>query len=105
MIKQAIQHPGFGFVDILQPCVSFNNVNTNQWYRERVRELGPDYDPADRMAAFRTAFEWGERIPIGVIYRSARKAYAGSQPEKGKPKLVDRVTDKVVLQELFSQLR
>lgn len=75
-IKQAITYPGFAFVDILQPCVSFNKVNTAQWYRERVYELGPDYDPTDRLRAFDKALEWGERIPLGVIYRSSRAAYS-----------------------------
>jgi 2-oxoglutarate/2-oxoacid ferredoxin oxidoreductase subunit beta len=74
VIKAAVGQPGFALIDILQPCVSFNRVNTGQWYKERVYELGADYDPTDRFGALAKAREWGERIPIGVIYRSSRPA-------------------------------
>ncbi|MEO0081340.1 MAG: 2-oxoacid:ferredoxin oxidoreductase subunit beta [candidate division WOR-3 bacterium] len=102
-IKQAVKHPGFSLVDILQPCVSFNRVNTTQWYRERVKELGSDYDPTDRMLAFRTACEWGETIPIGVIYRSSRPAYTGSVLQAGETRLIDRVTEPSAVEELLRQ--
>jgi len=80
VIKAAMAQPGFALVEILQPCVSFNKVNTGQWYKERVYELGADYDLTDRFAALAKAREWGEEIPIGVIYRSNRPAFAPSTP-------------------------
>lgn len=75
LIAGAVRHPGFALVEILQPCVSFNRVNTGQWYRERVYELADEYDPTNRELAFDLAREWGERIPIGLFYRSSRPAY------------------------------
>jgi 2-oxoglutarate ferredoxin oxidoreductase subunit beta len=72
LIKEAMAHKGFSLVDILQPCVTFNKVNRYQWYQERVYPLEPAYDPEDRIEAFRRALEWGDRIPIGVIYRNNR---------------------------------
>jgi 2-oxoglutarate ferredoxin oxidoreductase subunit beta len=48
--------------------VTFNRVNTYQWYRKRVYKLDNSYDPKDRTSAFKKAQEWGERIPIGKIY-------------------------------------
>jgi 2-oxoglutarate ferredoxin oxidoreductase subunit beta len=71
LIKMGINHKGFAIIDILQPCVSFNHKNTYSWYRERVHKLENDanYDPGDKLTAFSKAQEWGERIPIGVIYR------------------------------------
>lgn len=75
LIAGAVRHPGFALVEILQPCVSFNRVNTGQWYRERVYELADEYDPTNRELAFDLAREWGERIPIGLLYRSPRPAY------------------------------
>jgi len=72
LIKEAVNHKGFSLVDILQPCVSFNKINTFEWYRERVYKLSDDYDPKDRLLAFQKSLEWGERIPIGVIYRNIR---------------------------------
>ncbi len=54
MIKAAIQHNGFVFIDVLQPCVSFNHKNTFAWYKERVYKLDDDkgYNPEDPTAAF-----------------------------------------------------
>jgi 2-oxoglutarate ferredoxin oxidoreductase subunit beta len=69
LIAQAIRHRGTALVDILQPCVSFNKVNTYQWYKERCYELAETHDPADHTQALRVALEFGERIPLGVIYK------------------------------------
>jgi 2-oxoglutarate ferredoxin oxidoreductase subunit beta len=74
LIKEGILHKGFAFIEILQPCVSFNRVNTFQWYKNRVYKVNgqPDYDPNNRLMAFKMAQEWGERIPIGLIYKADR---------------------------------
>jgi 2-oxoglutarate ferredoxin oxidoreductase subunit beta len=68
LIKQAILFPGTALVDILQPCVSFNKINTYQWYKERVFVL--EKPASDRYEALKTAELWGEEIPIGIIYRN-----------------------------------
>jgi 2-oxoglutarate/2-oxoacid ferredoxin oxidoreductase subunit beta len=75
LMKEAIIHKGFALLDILQPCVTFNKVNTYDWYQQRVYHVEPDHDPGDRMAAFAKALEWGDRIPIGVIYRNNRPTF------------------------------
>ena len=67
LITQAILFPGTALVDILQPCVTFNKINTYQWYRERVFRL--EKPVTDRYEALRTADIWGEKIPIGILYR------------------------------------
>ncbi len=86
MMKQAILHKGFALLDILQPCVTFNKINTYQWYKERIYKLGPDYDPTDIMNAFKKALEWGDRIPIGVIYKNERTTFEEALPQlKGDP--------------------
>src|SRR3989304_2078240 len=48
LIKAGITHKGFALIDILQPCVSFNHVNTFAWYKERVYKVDEEtgYDPA-----------------------------------------------------------
>jgi 2-oxoglutarate/2-oxoacid ferredoxin oxidoreductase subunit beta len=68
-------HKGFSLVDILQPCVTFNKVNTYEWYQQRVYHLEDDYNPEDRTEAFRRSLEWGDRIPLGIIFRNDRPAY------------------------------
>ncbi len=71
VIAKGIQHKGFSVIDIFQPCVIYNRVNTYQWYRERLYKLEEEegYDPSDRDAAWTKANEWGDRIPIGVFYQ------------------------------------
>jgi len=80
LIKMAMGHKGFSYIDILQPCVSFNKINTYEWYGKRVYRIGEDYNPEDRLAAFRKALEWGDSIPIGVIYKNNREAFEGRVP-------------------------
>ena len=72
----ALRHRGgFALVDILQPCVSFNELNTYQWYRKRVKPIDDSHDPFDRRSALELAFKWGDEIPIGLIYRSNRESF------------------------------
>lgn len=88
IVKLALKHQGFAFIDILQPCVSFNQRNTHAWYKERVYKLENEagYNPTNKLAAFQRAQEWGEKIPIGVIYRSQASVFEDSLPVlRGKP--------------------
>jgi len=82
LIKSGISHKGFVLIDILQPCVSFNHQNTFAWYKERVYKLDETagYDPTNQALALAKAQEWGERIPIGIIYRSERPIYEEQIP-------------------------
>ena len=75
MMKQAIQFKGYALVDILQPCVSFNKVNTFAWYKQRVYELDQTHDAANRLLAMERAMEFGDRIPIGVLYEKQQPTY------------------------------
>ena len=75
LIKEAMNHRGFTLVDILQPCVIFNKVNTYEWYKQRVYPIEPEYNPEDKMEAFKKALEWGDRIPIGIVYRNHRQTF------------------------------
>ena len=76
LVAQALRHKGYALLDVLQPCVTFNRKNTYDWYRERVYKLEEtDHDPGDRVAAFRKALEWGERIPLGIIYQTQLPTY------------------------------
>lgn len=67
ILKRAIAHKGYALVDILQPCVSFNKVNTYQWFKEYTYYLGDDHNSHDRMGAFGRAIE-KERLPLGIFY-------------------------------------
>ena len=65
-----IRHPGFALIDVFSPCVTFNKVQTYDWFRKRVYKLEEtDHDPASFHGAMDKALEWGEKIPIGLLYR------------------------------------
>ena len=66
IIKQAITHKGYALVDIFQPCVSFNKVNTYQWYRDNTYWLDESHDPADREAAMKLAMKT-DAFPLGIF--------------------------------------
>jgi 2-oxoglutarate ferredoxin oxidoreductase subunit beta len=67
-------------VDILQPCVTFNHQNTFQWFKQRVYPLGDDYNPGNRQAALEKAQEWGDKIPLGILFREERPTYEEQFP-------------------------
>jgi len=80
LIKQAMLHRGFAFIDVLQPCYTF--FDTYKYYGQRVYDLqkeGHDYE--DWNAAMDKAREWNyggeevERIPIGIFFKTDRPTY------------------------------
>ena len=75
VMYEAIKYKGYALVDILQPCVSFNKVNTFGWYSQRVYKLEEEYDNTDWHSAFKKAMEWGDKIPLGVIYKKEIPTY------------------------------
>ncbi|HEY3275306.1 MAG TPA: 2-oxoacid:ferredoxin oxidoreductase subunit beta [Syntrophorhabdaceae bacterium] len=103
LIKKAVNHQGFSLVDILQPCVTFNKVNTYDWYKERCYYLEPEYDSHNRIKAFERALEYGERIPLGVLYKSERPCYEDRVPAIEAMPLVKQVSAPPVLKELMEE--
>lgn len=71
IIKKAILHKGYSLVDIFQPCVTFNRVNTYRWFRDNTYYL-EDHNPSDRVEAFRRAIETGP-YPLGIFYQNPGK--------------------------------
>ncbi len=81
LIVEAIKHRGFAFLDVFQPCVTFNYLNTYDWFRQRVYKLEEEgHDVTDRKKALQKAFEWGDRIPIGIFYKKERPTYRDNLP-------------------------
>jgi 2-oxoglutarate ferredoxin oxidoreductase subunit beta len=70
LYADGIQYPGFALIDVFSPCVTFNKQNSYDWFRKRVYKLEDSgHDPTDFRAAFDRTLEWGDRIPIGLVYR------------------------------------
>ena len=81
LIKGAIQHKGFALVDVFSPCVTYNKHNTYPWFKERVYKLEDEkHDASNFQAAMVKAFEWGNRIPIGLFYKVDRPTYEDEEP-------------------------
>src|SRR5213594_2648137 len=89
-LRAAIEHKGSAFVDVLQTCPTYNDINTKEWYAGddlsskaprlyKLEETGYDGVVSDstkhdevtqkKIDAFVRSFEWGEKIPVGVFYK------------------------------------
>jgi 2-oxoglutarate ferredoxin oxidoreductase subunit beta len=104
LMKEAITYKGYALLDILQPCVVWNRVNTFRWYRERVYKLPEEYDYTDKKIAYEKASEFGDRIPIGILYRVEKEIYEDKFDfiKDGEP-LVDRYLDPMDAQKLMDE--
>ncbi len=101
-IVEAVKHRGFSLIDVFQPCVSFNPVNTYDWYKQRIYDLETvGHNPQDKNAAFVKSQEWGERIPIGVFYRVLSPVYEDELPQIKEAPLVKQGIDNVDISSLM----
>ena len=82
LIAGGIAHRGFSLIDVFSPCVTYNKINTYPFFKKRVYKLEDDegYNPADSKAALDRSFEWGDKIPIGVVYKDLQPTYEDSEP-------------------------
>ena len=91
LIADAIAHRGFSLIDVFSPCVTFNKLNTYAWFKERVYKLEEEgHDTGDMDAALQKSFEFGDKIPIGLLYREERPIYDDSEPILQQGPLVDQ---------------
>lgn len=70
LIEAGIRHVGFSFINVFSPCVTFNKVNTYDWYSQRLQKVDnlPGYDRNNRMAAMQCVMET-EGLITGLIYQ------------------------------------
>lgn len=81
LIQAGMDYKGFSLIDILQPCVSFNHLNTAEWYKERIVDVESlEHDSQDRQAALQLAMEWDERIPTGIIFQQDEDDFTKRNP-------------------------
>lgn len=106
LLKQAIMHPGFALLDVFQPCITFNKVNTHAWFQERVYKLDQaGHDPSDKAAAMMRAQET-EKLPIGLFYADAETpAYHQQVPNLAEKPLTEQFATSVDLSELLQKMR
>ena len=62
---RAIQHPGFAFVQVLSPCVTFNNTYAH--YRNITAAMPESHDPTDLIGAMKLAMDTDTQY-LGIFY-------------------------------------
>lgn len=76
VIKEAIMHKGFSFIECYQPCVTWDKVNTYDWYKQHIYYVKDNdrtnFDEALNycLEPFRTNFE---RVPVGIFWQEKRR--------------------------------
>ncbi|MEI7603469.1 MAG: thiamine pyrophosphate-dependent enzyme [bacterium] len=76
LMKSGINYKGFAFINVFQPCVTYNHVNTFEYFQKRVYKLEEtDYKTDDYNAALIKAQECGDKIPLGILYSVERETY------------------------------
>ena len=114
LIQKGIEHKGFSFIDVQSPCVTYNKLNTYDWFRERVYNLQDDgHDKSDLGAAVQRGLEWPTmepegRVPTGVFYETQRPTYEEGEsayehgiPAKRGTKGVTREQRDALMTELY----
>ncbi len=103
IIKKGISHRGFSLVNVLQPCVTFNKINTYQYYQEHVYKLPQEYKGDNLDQALDKALEAEkEKFPLGVLYEISKSAYTDELPQLKEKALVEKERDGK-LEEIVSQ--
>ncbi|RIM20805.1 2-oxoacid:ferredoxin oxidoreductase subunit beta [Staphylococcus chromogenes] len=82
MIEDAIQHDGFSFVNVFSPCVTYNKINTYDWFKEHLTSLDEieGYDTSNKQQAIQTVLEYDSLIK-GIVYQDTETPSYESQIE------------------------
>ena len=78
ILKRAILHKGYALLDIFQPCVTYNKINTFKWFKDTTYYLDEAYEPSDRLKAFEKAIET-DKLPLGVLYINKKPCFEENQ--------------------------
>lgn len=77
LIEMGIKHEGFSLINVFSPCVTYNKVNTYDWFKENIVPVDTieGYDPHDRIKAMATSMQY-KGLLTGLIYQNTeQKAY------------------------------
>jgi len=103
MIK-ANEHKGMSVIDVLQPCVTFNELYTHEFYQANTYYLGEDYDKTSKEKAFQKSFEWGEKnIPLGIFYEVDAPSYESQIVQANEKTLIETGASKKDIQEILKR--
>lgn len=81
LIENGIKHKGFALIDVFSPCVTWNKVNTYDYFRQNCYKFnGADYNTSDISQAFEKSRETAPKLPIGLFYETSRPTYEEMDP-------------------------
>ncbi|WP_022850484.1 thiamine pyrophosphate-dependent enzyme [Limisalsivibrio acetivorans] len=89
LIQQAMDHKGFAYIDVLQPCVTFGGKFQYDYYHEKVYHIDEKHDTSDMGAAMKLVSE-SEKLPLGLFYKEEKDDYNSRHPEIAKAKVEKR---------------
>lgn len=104
LIEAGINHKGFSFINVYSPCVTYNKVNTYDWFKENLTKLSDveDYDSSNRELAMQTLMKHNGLV-TGLIYQDTqRKSYQDLIPSYSKTPLAH--DDLVIEEDHFNKL-
>lgn len=73
IISQAIAFEGYALIDVFPPCVTFNKVNTHQWFKDNTYYVDETYDSSSFDNAINKIFE-KEILPMGILYKNKKNS-------------------------------
>jgi 2-oxoglutarate ferredoxin oxidoreductase subunit beta len=90
IIEAGIKHKGFALIDIFQPCVTFNKINTYAFFMQNCYKLetDPNFDPSNFQMAMEKALQT-DKLPIGIFYQASRPTYEEEDPGHSETAAVD----------------
>lgn len=77
LIEKGIQHEGFSLINVFSPCVTYNKINTYDWFKENIVPVDSieGYDPHDRIKAMSLSMQH-HGLLTGLIYQNTeQKSY------------------------------
>ncbi|OLS28747.1 MAG: 2-oxoglutarate oxidoreductase subunit KorB [Candidatus Heimdallarchaeota archaeon LC_2] len=91
MIEAAIKHKGIAVVEVLQFCITFNRINTPDYFEPRLYDLqDTDHDTSNYEEAIRLADQWGDKIPYGIFYQTRKPIYEDVYDQLKDKSLVEK---------------
>jgi len=104
ILEAAIKHKGFALVDIFQPCVTFNKINTYAYFLQNTYNLDKleGYDKHDFKAAMEKALEIN-KYPIGILYQAEHATYEEQDPGRAEVAEVNLPIDNIDVSKLMER--
>ena len=106
LFKSGINYKGFSLVNVFQPCVTYNHVNTFEFFQKRAYKLDlSNYDYTNYSLALEKSREWGDKIPLGIIYNVERETYEDGLSYINYDKLLNLDKAENNIEELLNEMR